>query len=198
MKRGISWSKAVFIISSIIFLFNNVQSSFLEEEGNEGKYQNSKEKEIISLIDSPTDNKSHSKCNYQNCPLLQGVCYEDNCICAYGFKTFIKKNDPEIYCNYKQKSRMTAFFLEFFFPIGLGHLYAGKITLALIKFGLFILFFIGLCGELMCIKLNLGNLVLCSAFTLLVDMCLWVTFQFVDLICYALGYYSDGNGVPMI
>jgi hypothetical protein len=200
MKSGIRWNKTFFIISTVIFILNKVESSFLDKQGNQAKSTNliEKEKEIISFIDSSLDNKIKNKCNYENCPLLQGVCYEDNCLCSYGFKTYMKTNDPVIYCNYKQRSRMTAFFLEFFFPIGLGHLYAGKITLALIKFGLFIGFFIGLCGELMCIKLNFEKLVVCSAFTLLADMCLWISIQLVDLVCYALGYYSDGNGVQLI
>lgn len=201
MKSGIHWSKTLFIISNVILILHKVESSFLDKQGNQEKFINTTEKEIevISHIrSSVNNNKTQNICNYENCPLLQGVCYQDNCLCSYGFKTFLKINDPEIYCNYKQKSRMTAFFLEFFFPIGLGHVYAGKFSFALIKFGLFIGFFIGLCGELICIKLNFEKLVVCSAFTLLGDMCLWITFQIVDLVCYSLGYYSDGNGVQLI
>jgi hypothetical protein len=205
MKRQSHCITLIYRLVAIIGVIKLVESSFLVDEVNINK-----KNELESLIDNnPEENipdqsssriHTHSgkNCSFQNCPLLQGVCFEDQCVCSYGFKTFIVKNEPEIYCNYKQKSRMTAFFLEFFFPIGLGHLYAGKVTLGIIKCSLFCLFFLGLCGEIMCIRLNMNKFLLCSAFTLLADMCLWIVLQIVDLICYAFGFYLDGNGLPMI
>lgn len=135
-------------------------------------------------------------CNYSNCPLFQGVCYEEKCICGYGFTSV--ESQPMIYCNYRQKKRMVAFFLEFFFPLGVGHLYAGKTIMAIIKFTMFIFFFCGLCGELCCISLNINKWQVCSAFVILIDLALWFGLQIVDVVCYAFGFYNDGNGVKMI
>jgi hypothetical protein len=150
---------------------------------------------------NPNDVKSHPnvKCTYENCPLYQGVCYEDKCICAYGFTTFNKNPlEPSIYCNYKQKYKLVAFFLEFFFPVGAGHIYAEKYLHALVKFILFIIFFCAMCGEIFCLNLKMEKMLICSAFTIFADMCLWIVLQFVDILCYGLGIYSDGNSMPMI
>ena len=144
------------------------------------------------------ENKQNETCNPKNCPITQGACYENRCVCSYGFATLKVKDQPDINCNYQLKSRMTAFFLEFFFPIGLGHFYAEKYVLALIKFSLFLFFFSSICGELCCIKFRFHKLLICSAFAIVIDMSLWIILQFVDLVCYAFGFYKDGNGFRMI
>ena len=186
------WSKD--IESNIKFIDDSL------EKTNINNYTKDEIENNPNVQINPSEVRSHASkaCNYRNCPPNQGVCYEGECICAYGFTTLDIEEEPLKYCNYKQKSRMTAFFLEFFFPIGLGHIYAAKYLLALIKFSLFFLFFCGVCGEICCMNLNMDKLMFCSAFTLLADMCFWLTFQLVDLICYAFGFYKDGNGVPML
>src|SRR5436309_3311942 len=93
-----------------------------------------KEKGDIQVSRGSMQSQPGKTCSFDNCPLFKGVCYEEICICTYGYITYIQENTPQIYCNYAQKSRMTAFFLEFFFPFGAGHLYAGKTVLATIKF----------------------------------------------------------------
>lgn len=153
---------------------------------------------VIQINASDIKSEPGKRCNYQNCPLYQGVCVDDTCICSYDYTTFKYENEPLIYCNYKQKSKFTAFFLEFFFPVGAGHLYAGKTLLAVIKFSLFLIFFCGMCSELCSLGMQMNKLVICSAFVILVDMFIWIILQFIDIICYAFGIYKDGNGVAMI
>lgn len=154
--------------------------------------------------DSPTvtfDAKESdtASCNVEICPPMQGVCYEDKCICAYGFKTVAPQEDePLIKCNYRQKSHMVAFFLEFFFPVGIGHLYAEKITLTLVKFSIFAVFFVGACGQLCCLNLKINKWIIFTSMLLLFDLVLWIALQIVDIICYVLNYYLDGNGIRMI
>ena len=86
----------------------NINLKTVNKESNLGFY-NFTQNDISNYPDieiNPNDVKSHPnvKCTYENCHLYQGVCYEDKCICAYGFTTFNKNPlDPSIYCNYKQK-----------------------------------------------------------------------------------------------
>ena len=102
------------------------------------------------------------KCTISNCK--GGFCIESFiCQCQVGF---VDKQDsqpqttstepvvgdpkPILYCNYKQKSQLTSFLLEFIFPIGIGHLYAGRILNGILKMLLYILFPFILCGLMMC------------------------------------------------
>ena len=152
---------------------------------------------LICLIQSVT-----SICNALNCPPLRGLCSNDICVCEEGFTTvnnkYIKNNG--IFCNYILKSRYIAFLLEFFFPFGAGHFYTGKTILSTIKLGIFVViiisFFALLCfnpknrnGENTCALILSVILVLCLISIIII--------QIYDLIGYATGLYSDGNGVPL-
>ena len=151
----------------------------------------------FSLIQSVT-----SVCNALNCPPLRGLCSNDICACEEGFTTvnnkYIKNNG--IFCNYILKSRYIAFLLEFFFPFGAGHFYTGKTILSTVKLGIFVViiisFFALLCfnpknrnGENTCALILSVILVLCLISIIII--------QIFDLIGYATGLYSDGNGVPL-
>jgi len=190
--------KNVILFLSITFLsieFITPQNLFLDEI--------STEEEPIQIDISKLANEeilsSGKNCTISNCPPGQGICVEDMCLCAYGYTSHnLTQNHPQIYCNYRQKSRLMAFFLEFFFPIGIGHAYAGKTYLAFFKFSLVIILICGTCGELCCIGLDLQKGMICSAISVLFVLLLWIGLSFFDLFAYAFGYYSDGNGVQMI
>ena len=143
-----------------------------------------------------------SACNPSNCPPLRGLCSNNYCVCEEGFATvnnkYIRNNG--IFCNYILKSRYIAFILEFFFPFGAGHFYSGKTTLAFIKLGLFVILILSFFG-LLCmivkyrISTNAGSITL-TFFTLL-SLLILILMEIFDLVAYATGIYSDGNGVEL-
>ena len=143
-----------------------------------------------------------SACNPANCPPLRGLCSNNICVCQNGFVTvnnkYIKNNG--IFCNYILKSRFIAFVLEFFFPFGIGHFYAGKTIFASIKLGTFVTlivcFLIWLCfisknGT----ETNLGSIIL--ALIVFLSIIILILMQVFDLIAFGFGIYSDGNGVAL-
>jgi len=120
----------------------------------------------------------------QNCPNRQGYCYQNECICVYGFVTFYSPESTEIpiYCNYKQNNRIIPLFFEFILP-PTGLIYLGKIKHAFIKLILIVMIFI-------CKGLS-------SGFTLLFAL-LFFLLQIVDISTIAVGAMKDGNGIPLI
>ena len=143
-----------------------------------------------------------SVCNPANCPPLRGLCSNNLCVCQEGFVTvnnnYVKNNG--IFCNYILKSRFIAFILEFFFPFGVGHFYAGKKILATIKLGIFVTLIISFIALLCFISkyrlvTNAGSIVL----TVVIILCILILIimQIFDLIAYGFGLYSDGNGVDL-
>lgn len=60
------------------------------------------------------------------------------CKCNIGYSSFdidvLHKNESIIHCCYKQKSHLTAFYLELFLGFGIGHFYIGDIPFGLFKF----------------------------------------------------------------
>jgi hypothetical protein len=153
---------------------------------------------LQNSIDGPQMNITSQICSYENCPFSQGLCYENKCLCAYGFKTLASNSEPQIFCNYHQKSKMTAFLLEFFFPFGVGHYYAGRIYFAIAKLVFFIILFCNFCGELICMNLRLYKLFMCSTMFAIAFSCIWLIFQSIDLLCYLTGLYNDGYGISLI
>jgi hypothetical protein len=140
------------------------------------------------------------KCSPSNCPPLQGICEKNVCICSKNFKTvnnqYIKSYG--INCNYQIKYKLIAFLLELFFPIGVGHIYAEKTNMAILKFTLFVIFILSFCGELCCLKSKINNSVICLSFIFLLNFFAWISIQIIDIVSYGLGYYNDGNAVPFI
>ena len=139
-------------------------------------------------------------CSPSNCPPLQGVCDKNVCVCAKDYATvdneYIKSYG--ISCNYQTKTKFIAFILELFFPIGVGHIYAEKTYMAILKFSLFLVFIFSFCGELCCLKSKINNCLICLSFIFILDFLAWFSIQLMDIVSYGLGYYTDGNGVPMI
>ena len=119
-----------------------------------------------------------------NCPPGKGMCQADTCYCFAGYSTLLNEQDPKaktVYCNYEQKSRWIAFFLEFLLP-PLGILYLGKYIHFLIKLSLIIYILVH--------KKNpreiSGWIVIC-----------FIGLYFADFVCLLFGVYYDGNGVPL-
>ena len=144
----------------------------------------------------------NSICDATNCPPLRGICSNDQCICENGFTTVnnnqIKNNG--VFCNYILKSRYIAFILEFFFPFGAGHFYSGKTILASVKLGLFVILIISLISILCLVAknrntTNAGSVIL--SIVIVLSLLTIILMQIFDLIAYAAGIYSDGNGVEM-
>ena len=143
---------------------------------------------------------TNSICNTMNCPPFHGLCSGDICLCEENYRT-VNNNQIQnngIFCNYRLKSRYTAFLLEFFFPFGLGHFYAGKTYLSAIKLGLFILLVCGCCGVI-CLNAK-RQITFCSVVTCLIvvlSLLGIVVMEIFDLVSYGFGLYKDGNGIEM-
>jgi hypothetical protein len=111
-----------------------------------------------------------------------------------------------------QKSQLTAFLFELFVPIGVGHFYANRITVGVIKLVLAIMF----CLIYATIKYHLhpdnkSDLLinndnqdtdnteiekyLAIIFCLL--CCSLFVWQIVDLVMFGINKYPDGNNVPL-
>ena len=110
----------------------------------------------------------------------------------------IKNNG--VFCNYILKSRYIAFILEFFFPFDAGHFYSGKTILASVKLGLFVILIISLISILCLVAknrntTNAGSVIL--SIVIVLSLLTIILMQIFDLIAYAAGIYSDGNGVEM-
>ncbi|MCQ2817334.1 MAG: hypothetical protein MJ252_08730 [archaeon] len=143
---------------------------------------------------------SYPICTVGNCPPLQGYCFNDKCMCARNYMTVSNEyisNKAGINCNYKTKSKFIAFILEFFFPIGVGHLYTENITFAIIKFSLFAFFIFAFCFQLCCLKKPIGKCLIAISILFILDFASWLVLQIADITGYALGLYKDGNGVPL-
>ena len=141
-------------------------------------------------------------CDAVNCPPLRGLCNNGECVCESGFATVNNKQikNNGIFCNYILKSRYIAFILEFFFPFGAGHFYSGKTILAGIKLGLLVLLIVSFLTLLCCISknrndTNAGSIIL--SIIIFLSLLSLIIMQIFDLIAYAFGLYSDGNGVEM-
>lgn len=124
-----------------------------------------------------------------------------SCICDRGYTT--GEND-NIKCCYKRKSQFSAFLIEFIVGFGAGHFFIGNNLLGTIK-----LCFVGLAccsccliGFCFCYKTNRHDdepspkqKMLNVAF--LSGICVYLTWQAVDIILFGINFYKDGNGVEL-
>lgn len=154
---------------------------------------------IILVSFSVCQAQQNSKCNYINCPYLQGICSNDKCICARHYTTITDKSNKnnQIYCNYHSKSKITAFLLEFFFPLGLGHFYTDNYGKGLIKLILFTLLLLVCCCELCCIRSLITKGLICLSFLTIIIAISWAVFQLLDIFGYLVGFYTDGYNVEL-
>ena len=80
----------------------------------------------------------------KNCPVNQGLCVTDICVCGEGYQTMLDKSTPidqQIFCNYKKISQYTPLVTEIFLP-SLGHFIVGNYWLGLIKITLLLAYVI--------------------------------------------------------
>ena len=141
-----------------------------------------------------------------NCPKGKGLCKNNMCICFnefYSLNFEINKNDT-IFCEYQRMSRFAPLILEFFIPT-IGHLYAGKMRFFIAK--LIIILFPVICYGCGLTKTgqnpdgtqrNISTITWVFLILFIVSIIILPFFHICDLICYAFGFYYDGNGVPFI
>ena len=122
-----------------------------------------------------------------------------SCQCNPGYITY--EDQCPFKCCYKQKSATTAFLLEFFIGFGAGHFYVGNLFLGYIKAFVYSLF--SCLGIFMLVRkiiraeikpfiykvIRTIGLLLCS--------CIFIGWQSVDAILFAIEGYSDGNSAPL-
>ena len=164
----------------------------------------------------------------KNCPVNQGLCVSDICVCSEGYHTLLAQNTPidqQIYCNYKKISKYTPLVTEIFLP-SLGHFIVGNYWLGIFKLILLLSYVIS--SYLLYGKVRMPHLlkVLFAKIGLrifldvpfergfrrhhmtprikllmiifLISSTLFSLMYFVDLLFYIFGIYTDGNGVPFV
>ena len=139
-----------------------------------------------------------------NCPKGRGLCKNNTCICFsefYSLNYKLYKNDT-IFCEYQRMSRFAPLILEFFLPT-IGHLYAGKMKFFISKLIIIIFPVICFCCGLTKIgqnpdgtQRNISNITWIFLILMIISIIILPFFHICDLVCYALGIYYDGNGVP--
>ena len=159
----------------------------------------------------------------KNCPVKQGICVSNICVCNEGYHTLLDKSTPSnlhIYCNYKKISQYTPIVMEIFLP-SLGHLIVGNYWLGILKLSLIIAYVLSsyyLYGKMKlpyilirllekigivfintkfdCKPNNTKSIYVIKIFR--ISSTLISLMYFVDLFFYKFGVYTDGNGVPFV
>lgn len=149
----------------------------------------------------PNQDKGDSVCDFYICQNGHGYCAnvdgQSVCVCHPEFDTF--PQDSILRCNYRKKSQLVSFLLEFFFVYGVGHFYTGNYRFAILKLLIFLFsycFFISLKtftktnhNE------NSNNLfvgIIASVFCTGL-----VTWQLIDLYSFASNKFKDENNMPL-
>jgi hypothetical protein len=147
--------------------------------------------------------------SFTNCPAPNNCIDDTTCKCADGFvnlpppKDSTITSDPIPYCQYKQKSQLTAFLLQFFILHGSGHFYVGNLQYAIPQLIICLcptLIYIVMC--MMGIKIRktdgprtLTNLIL-VLFTCLFFFTM-ISWWLADVIIFGTNSYNDSNGIPL-
>ena len=112
-------------------------------------------------ISSYCGNEAYGCSIYSNCNFKLFEYYKVNtteedkhnlihCQCYMGYSSYdieVQKKDNNVLCCYKQKGTLTAFFLELFLGIGIGHFYLGNYVFGGIKLAVQIFF----CSVIACV-----------------------------------------------
>ena len=145
----------------------------------------------INSNDSET-NKKLIVCNKYTCPKNRGECNENNeCICFKGYDTVDDLSKGDFYCNYKKKSKLYTFLLEFVLGFGSGHFYLGNKLLATIK-----MIYTTLTCFLFC---QFNNIKVITEYKKIANLeryflLGWIVWQILDGFLIYFGVYKDGNG----
>jgi hypothetical protein len=193
MYKLATFSKII-LTTQFIFILTNPDKTELEFLKSETQLNtNSKN----SDINNTNNFDPNQPCNFTTCSPTQGSCVENKCLCFEGYTTLPKPFEP--HCNYKQKSKFIALFLELFFPVGAGHLYAERTISALIKLFTFMLIMCAFCCNLCFIFVGLEQkFLICPSIVFILALITWLILQGIDLVCFGFGIYKDGNGIEMI
>ena len=142
------------------------------------------------------DTKPLVVCNKYTCPKSRGVCNEDNeCICIKGYDTIDDLSRGDFYCNYKKKSKLMAFLLEFVLGFGSGLFYMGHTTLGTIK-----MIYTSLTCLMFCQYHSIRKITELKSFAVPLERILlvgWAAWQIIDGLLIAFGFYKDGNGYKL-
>ena len=147
-----------------------------------------------------------SICNQKNCPKGNGLCKKNQCVCfqSYYSLNYERYKNDTIFCEYKRMSRFGPIILEFFIP-SMGHFYAGKMRLFVIKLLIILFPVISYCCGLTTIgqnpdgtQKNISNITWVLLILFVISLVILPFFHICDLICYSFGFYYDGNGVPFL
>ena len=129
-------------------------------------------------------------------PKNRGFCNEENeCICSKGYETVDDLVLGDFYCNYKKKSKLIAFLLEFVLGFGSGHFYMGKTTLATIK-----MIYTSITCLLFCQYHSIRKITELKRVAVPLERILlvgWAIWQILDGILISFGFYKDGNGYEL-
>ena len=160
---------------------------------------------IISLIlfssfnfikSNDDDTKPLVVCNKYTCPKSRGVCNENNeCVCIKGYDTVDDLSLGDFYCNYKKRSKLMAFLLEFVLGFGSGHFYMGHTTLATIK-----MIYTSLTCLMFCQYHSIRKITELKSFAVPLERILlvgWAAWQIIDGLLIAFGFYKDGKGYKL-
>ena len=159
----------------------------------------------------------------ENCPINQGFCKIDKCICVKNFWTLTNQDQtiPIIYCNYQRYNRYYLLIFEFFIPTS-GHFISGKYYWAFFKL-IFIIIPILSCiigfafyyltrendqhadyneqnDNLHVANREQKNVELSTYLPVVItfiSLSFLAVIHIIDIICYLFAFYSDGNGVPL-
>ena len=153
---------------------------------------------ILSLLALIKSNDDETKkdlviCNKYTCPKSSGYCNENNeCVCTKGYDTVDDLSRGDFYCNYKKKSKVTAFLLEFILGFGSGLFYIERTTLATIK-----MIYTTITCLMFCQYHSIRKITELKRFAIPLERILlvgWAVWQIIDGILIAFGFYKDGYG----
>lgn len=183
----------------LIFLILNISAFGSSSKGkSESNLQKRDTTGLSNTEPQPHQQDPPHECNFDNCPLGKGTCFENSCVCNIGFTT---TSTDFTSCNYEQKDHTIAFFLEFFFPLGTGHFYAERILFGVIKLFLATLLCLFWCGDICNLRIRFT---LNSKWDKIHMGCVLVNFlaftimHLVDLAGFGFNIYKDGNGIDLI
>ena len=145
------------------------------------------------------DSETHQTlfvCNKYTCPKNRGTCNEKNeCICKKGYDTVDDLSKGDFYCNYRKKSKLIAFLLEFVLGFGAGHFYMENVILATIK-----MIYTSFTCLLFCQFNNIRKIPEYQSVGVPLErysVLAWIVWQIVDGLLIYFGCYKDGNGIEM-
>ena len=151
------------------------------------------------LVDKETDEKPIN-CTRESCPEDFGICLKSNrCSCFKGYITLDNPKFGTTSCNYKQKSQLKAFLLEFLISFGAGHIYLENVDLGIIKMATIFIFVTLLCCSTRCLRMCHKTILEdCFPYFQTMFVCIFVAWQVYDTFMIGMRKYNDGNGVEMM